>query len=174
MATKRVPVGTETVVAPATRTSSRWSRLPGVARAAVLVGAGLAVGLFVGHRGGLLPRGGDDGGFGRARMGGQMGELRVDVGQGGFGLMGGLSGGLSGGPRGGHQPGFDGTVSAVSGNSVTITAANGTSVTVTLPAAATVFTQHAGSVQDLTTGAAVHVDLVPGTTDQATNVIVTK
>jgi preprotein translocase subunit YajC len=101
--------------------------------------------------------------------GGARNDMGVG-GPGGFRMM----GGLNGGPRGGRHAGFDGTVSSVSGNSVTITAANGTSVTVTLPAASTVLTQHTGSVQDLTTGSTVHVDLVPGTTDQATSVIVTK
>lgn len=177
MAAKRVNLESETVVAPSKRSTSRWSRLPGIARGAVLVGAGLAAGLFVGHRGGLLPRGGDLGDLGRGRMGGQMvgqmDEMRDDFGAGGPGGFG-MMGGFGGGPRGGRDAGFDGTITAASGSSITIAAANGTSVTVTLPAAATVLTKSAGTVQDLVSGATVHVDLLPGTTDQVARVVVTK
>ena len=133
-------------------------RIIWIAALLLIAGLGFYSGQTVGVRAGEQNRAQATQGFFSQRGGGQAG------GQGG-----GQGGGQAGGLRG-QGGGVNGTVSAVSGNTITITTRNGQTTTVQLAADGKVRKQVDGQLSDVTVGAqVVAIGTQSGDTFQATS-----
>jgi hypothetical protein len=89
-------------------------------------------------------------------------STRGDIANGGFAIGGTGAGGTGTGGAGFGGVLLTGTVSSVSGNTMTLTEASGTTVTVTLPSTTTYHAQAAATVADVTAGKQVQVQITGG------------